>query len=222
MSTVERVHRAVLDEMLAGAHPPGSWLRQDEVAARLGVSKIPVREALQRLATARLVTFEAGRGVQVRPLTAADAEEVYALRLATEPRLLARAVPRLTAVDLAQAEVALDGGGTRGSGSPGPSATATANATGATAANWAFHRALYAAAGWGRALDVVESLHAAVAPYVRLYTDELGGAATSDEEHRAILDACRAEDPDTAVAVLRTHLGQAAVALTDRLAAGGG
>jgi DNA-binding GntR family transcriptional regulator len=58
MSTVERVHRAVLDQLLRGDLAPGSWLRQDEVAARLGVSKIPVREALQRLAAARLVTFE--------------------------------------------------------------------------------------------------------------------------------------------------------------------
>ena len=48
-STVEVVHRHLLGALLRGELKPGEWLRQDELAASLGVSKIPVREALQRL-----------------------------------------------------------------------------------------------------------------------------------------------------------------------------
>ena len=205
MSTVERVHRAVLDGMLRGELAPGSWLRQDELASRLGVSKIPVREALQRLATARLVTFEPGRGAQVRALTAGDAEEIYALRVATEPRLLGRAVGRLTAVDLAHAEMALAGRRVDG------------GALLPTEANWAFHRALYRAAGWARALDLVETLHAAVAPYVLDYTQRLGGAATSDAEHHRLLELCRQEQAEPACALLAAHLDHAAAALVGAL-----
>ena len=96
MSTVDRVEQRVREGLLRGDYPPGTWLRQDDLAAELGVSKIPVREALQRLAAASLVTFEPNRGAMIRPLTAADAEEIYALRLAIEPELLRRAIGRQT------------------------------------------------------------------------------------------------------------------------------
>src|SRR6266568_951593 len=107
MSTAERVEQWVRQGLLRGDYQPGAWLRQDDLAAELGVSKIPVREALQRLAAASLVTFEPNRGAMVQPLTAAAAEEVFALRLAVEPKLLRRAIDRHTIVDFATAELAL-------------------------------------------------------------------------------------------------------------------
>src|SRR5712691_4032331 len=107
MSTVERVEQWVRRGLLRGDYTPGAWLRQDDLAAELGISKIPVREALQRLAAASLVTFEPNRGAMVRPLAAADAEEIFALRRAVEPELLRRAIGRHTIVDLATAELAL-------------------------------------------------------------------------------------------------------------------
>src|SRR6266704_663870 len=128
MSTVDRVEQRVRRGLLRGDYPPGTWLRQDDLAAELGVSKIPVREALQRLAAASLVTFEPNRGALVRPLTAADAEEIFALRRAVEPELLQRAIARQTIVDLATAELAL----------------ASKDHT-LPEANWQFHRALYSA-----------------------------------------------------------------------------
>lgn len=182
--------------LIRGDFAPGAWLRQDDLAAELGVSKIPVREALQRLAAASLVTFEPNRGALVRPLTAADAEEIFALRLAIEPELLRRSVGRQTIVDLATAELAL-----------------RTDSRTLTEANWEFHRALYDAARWPRALATVETLHAAVAPYVLLYTEGLGGAAHSDAEHRELLEHCRAADARAAVRVLRVHVRAAADAL---------
>ena len=196
MSTVDRVEQWVRQALIRGDYQPGAWLRQDDLAAELGVSKIPVREALQRLAAASLVTFEPNRGAMVRPLASADAEEIFSLRLAVEPELMRRAIGRQTIVDLATAELTLS---TR-SGS-------------LTEANWQFHRALYDAARWPRALTMVETLHAAVAPYVLLYTASLGGAAHSDAEHHALLDHCRAADARSADRVLRGHIRAAADAL---------
>jgi DNA-binding GntR family transcriptional regulator len=196
MSTVDMVEQHVREGLLRGAYAPGSWLRQDDLAAELGVSKIPVREALQRLSAARLVTFEPNRGAIVRPLTAADADEIFTLRLQIEPALLARAIGRQTIVDQAAAEHAL-----------------ASDALTLTEMNWRFHRALYEAAAWPRALTMVETLSAAVAPYVLLYTEGLGGAVHSDAEHRELLAACRARDTRTAVRVLRAHIRNAAGAL---------
>jgi DNA-binding GntR family transcriptional regulator len=201
MSTVERVEQRIRRSLLRGDYAPGAWLRQDDLAAELGVSKIPVREALQRLAAASLVTFEPNRGALVRPLTAPDADEIFALREAVELKLLRRAIGRHTTVDLATAELAL------------------ANTSlPMTEANWLFHRALYLAAGWPRALATVETLHTAVAPYVLLYTESLGGAAHSEAEHRELLEHSRAAEAASAVRTLRTHLRAASDALARYLA----
>ena len=182
--------------LLRGELGPGTWLRQDEIAGRLGVSKIPVREALQRLAGLGLLRFETNRGAVVPELSAMEAEETYALRAGIEPQLLDRSLPELSAADLAEAETAL-----------------AADGRSLTEANWAFHRALYRASGWDRGLAVAEILHAAVAPYVVLYTEGLGGAGDSDAEHHALLEACRRGDRETAVALLLGHLDNARTAL---------
>ena len=196
MSTVDAVQKAVLTEMLRGRLAPGSWLRQDEWAARLGVSKIPVREAMHRLAAHGLLRFESNRGVMIPTLNASDADEIFQLRRSIEPALLRRAVPRQTIVDHAEAEAALRDEGES-----------------MTASNWDFHAALYRPAGWFKGLAIVETLHAAVAPYVALYVEVLGGRTHSEREHRAILRACRAGDATRACEVLRVHLDGAADAL---------
>jgi len=200
MSTVDRVQRSVMDRMLRGELPPGRWLRQDDLAEQLGVSKIPVREALHRLAAVGLLRFEANRGVMVPSLSAAEAEETYELRMAVEPLLLRRSIGQMSIVDIAEAEVALVGEGMS-----------------LTEANWAFHHALYRASGWARGLAIAEILHAAVAPYVVLYTQGLGGAQHSDDQHAALLDHCRGERTEAACNLLAAHLKDAAAALIDFL-----
>ena len=195
MSTVDVVQQAFLKEMLSGSIQPGTWVRQDEVADRLGVSKIPVREALQRLAASGLVRFETNRGAIVPELSAGEARENYTLRRAIEVQLLREALPQLSIVDLAEAEVALS------------------STTSVTESNWRFHRALYRASAWQRGLAMVEILHAAVAPYVVLYTQGLGGAADSDHEHQVLLEACRIGDVEAAELQLLAHLDGAAATL---------
>ncbi len=192
MSTVDRVQASLMSGLLRGEVAPGTWLRQDDLADQLGVSKIPVREALQRLAGLGLLRFEPNRGAVVPQLSAAEAEENYSLRLGIEPQLLERSLPRLSIVDLAEAELALE-----------------ADGLSLTETNWGFHRALYRASGWDRALGIAEILHVAVAPYVVLYTEGLGGAHNSDAEHAALLDACRRGDARLAVELLLGHLDQA-------------
>jgi DNA-binding GntR family transcriptional regulator len=188
------------DAILRGELEPGSPLRQDQLASALGVSKIPVREALQRLAAEGLATFEANRGFSVASLTSGEAEEIYALRAAIEPPMLARAIPKLTIVDLAKAELALSEG--NGATSEG---------------NWRFHRALYAPAGWDRGLGLLRTLHASVAPYLLLYLDEPAAAATSEEQHRRLLEHCRSVDIASALAVLDEHLSMAGASLVRSL-----
>ena len=191
MSTVDRVQRELTAELLGGRLAPGTRLGQDDVARRLGVSKIPVREAHQRLAALGLLRFESNRGAFVPQLAVDDAVEIFAMRRAIEPRLLERSIERLTIVDLAEAEQAL-----------------TAD-IGSAETNWRLHRALYRAADWQRGLVMVEILHAALAPYVVLHADRLGGADHSAAEHVGLVDACRRRDSPAALGLLDIHLGHA-------------
>ena len=87
----EQLVDLVRDRILTGVVAPDRPIRQDALAAELGVSKIPLREALARLEQEGLLTSQANRGFTVRPLNAAEAEEVYALRLKLEPEMIALA-----------------------------------------------------------------------------------------------------------------------------------
>lgn len=206
MSTAEDVHDAIVSEMMRGELAPGSWLRQDEIAERLGTSKIPVREALNRLAASGLLRFEKNRGAVIPRLTADQAEENFELRRGVEVALLRRAIPKMTIVDLAEAEFAHQ----------------RTHEQRSTQANWSFHEALYKPSGWTRGLAIVRSLHAAVAPYVLLYTDELGGSEHSDEQHLGMLEACRSSEVDRACTILERHIEEASSALMEFLGANHG
>ncbi len=101
---------AVLIELrariLGGELPAGSALRQEDLAASLGVSRVPVREALRMLESEGHVVYAAHRGYRVAELSGADLEEIYALRAVIEDDLAARAMPAMTADDLAQIHAA--------------------------------------------------------------------------------------------------------------------
>lgn len=73
------------NRVIAGDLQPGQWLRQEEIAAQLGVSMTPVREALDQLVAAGLAEREPYRGVRVIELTHEEMLDAYGLRLMIEP-----------------------------------------------------------------------------------------------------------------------------------------
>ncbi|MGQ7349005.1 GntR family transcriptional regulator, partial [Streptococcus suis] len=91
---------------VSGEIPTGAPIRQDALAADLGVSKIPLREALARLEQEGLLVSQANRGYTVRPMSAEQADEIYALRLAIEPAAAARAAREASVREQAEAEAA--------------------------------------------------------------------------------------------------------------------
>jgi DNA-binding GntR family transcriptional regulator len=87
-----------------GVLPEGAPIRQDDLAAQLGVSKIPVREALMRLQSEGIVIFKANAGAVVATLTVFDYIEMLDMRLALECRAIELAVPNMASADLARAK----------------------------------------------------------------------------------------------------------------------
>ena len=93
----ERIAASLREAILSGEIAPGQWIRQEEVAARLGASRLPVREALRMLEAEGLTEHEANKGSRVPLLDRHEVDVVYQMRERLEPLALTESLPHLTA-----------------------------------------------------------------------------------------------------------------------------
>nr|WP_255621876.1 GntR family transcriptional regulator [Pseudonocardia sp. DSM 110487] len=191
-SRTARVLEIIRNAILSGELAPGSALVEQELAAQLGVSKTPVREALKTLEGTGLVVMVPYRGAAVRELTRADAVAIYDLRLLLEPEAVRRSVAAGTDVSGAAEWLR-------------KARTAAGNAE-RSIANREFHRLLYA--GCGNALLVVtldglrdRTALVSAASWAKSATWE-----TEADEHEAILAAAATGDADTARRLTAEHV----------------
>ncbi|HEX7821233.1 MAG TPA: GntR family transcriptional regulator [Sphingobium sp.] len=103
-----RVAELLAERILSGQLKPGEWIKQDELAAELGMSRIPVRDALRILETRGLVSLRANSGARVTSYTGRDIEISYEIREKIEPMLLAESMPHLTDADIEAMREILD------------------------------------------------------------------------------------------------------------------
>ncbi len=197
-TTADGIAAVLRDEIHRGVLVPGHRVRQEEVAARFGVSRIPVREALGRLEAEGLVIVRPNRGAIVVSHSPQELREVYELRALVEGDLLARAVPGLTAAHLAQAEALHAALGV----AQDPDAQGDLNRE--------FHQILLAGVSRPRQRALVEQLRGLVERYESLQRALLRETAAFQVDHRRILDACHQGDPAAARLALEEHLRHAA------------
>jgi DNA-binding GntR family transcriptional regulator len=205
-NTPEFIANTLRNAILQGVYQAKEPLRQDRLAEELGVSKIPLREALVQLKAEGLVEFLPKRGAVVSNLSSAEVEEIYLMRIALESVALARAIPRLSQADLIRAESTLK-------------IIDIENDKGRWGElNWEFHTTLYRAAGMPLLLKSIETLHNNVVRYLVIYLDRLSAWEASQKEHWALLEACRVKNHKQASDVLKSHLEQASQQLSAYLA----
>jgi DNA-binding GntR family transcriptional regulator len=200
----ERIRSDVID----GTLPPGSQLNEVELASSFGVSRGPVREALQRLIQEGLLRSEPHRGVFVPVMSEEDIDDVYLAREALETA----AVRRITGTGRSpSAYKALD----RVVRAMRKAEDADAWHTVANR-DLDFHTALVSAAASPR----LERMFATVISETRLCLSVLTGAYDRRDnlvdEHRQISDLIRDDDTEAAVAVLKKHFDDAVVTLKRR------
>lgn len=199
--------QALREAILRGSYLAGQPLRQDELAAQFGTSKIPVREALRQLEAEGLVVFYPNRGAAVARLSADEAEEIGEIRSALEAVALRRATPRATAGDLRRAQDVLD------------EARNEADPARWSLLNWEFHAALYAPAGRPQLLKLIQQLHRRVDRYMRVTLAGAGHQAQSQREHRLLLQAIRRGDTAAAETILAEHIQAGTARLIEYLKA---
>jgi DNA-binding GntR family transcriptional regulator len=166
------------ERILAGTYPPGSALRQDILASEFGTSKIPVREALVQLQSEGLVDIFPNRGFQVRPLAAAELDEVFSLRLRIEPSAAARGSKLATAADHAAARKALDQLNEALNAEEFPSSGQL---------NRAFHLQLIVPRLQPVAAEILGRLHTLAQRYVQAHLRPDGRVRRATREHAALL-----------------------------------
>lgn len=91
-----RIADYLREQILAGQLRPGDWIRQEEVAERLGASRIPVREALRILQAEGLTVHEARRGARVPKLSSEELDVTYQMRERLEPLAVRSSLPHLS------------------------------------------------------------------------------------------------------------------------------
>jgi DNA-binding GntR family transcriptional regulator len=197
MTLTAATMQAIRERILSGAYAEGEPLRQDAIATELGVSRIPVREALRQLEVEGLVTFTPHRGAVVSTFSIAEIEELFELRARIESDLAAHAVPELTPADFERLDEILD-------------AYDEAFARGDVAAwgdlNWQLHATLLAAAHRPLTLKIAENLHSHADRYARMQLSLTQGQSRASQEHRAIVAAARRRNAARASQLLSTHI----------------
>ena len=187
----------VRERILRGDYREGAPLRQDALAAELGVSRIPVREALRQLEAEGLVTFSPHVGAVVSTLSLNEIRELFELRALLESEVLRRAVAHMHQEDLERAAAVL--GEYR-----------TAFRRGDVAAwgklNWEFHAALLRPAGQPLTMGILQTLHNQSDRYTRLQLTLTHGEDRAREEHSAILEAVQECETQHACALLTSHI----------------
>ena len=197
----QRLRRLILDGQLA----PGTTLRLSPLAASLGVSVMPVREALRRLEAEGLVVLTPRRGATVAELSVEDAEETYALRTALESLCAGRAAERLTDADLVELQRLFD---------CMDSAEESADLAAFIDADHAFHSYLYGVSGRSRLLGMISELQDRSRRYLPSLYEAWQMAEDPLDAHRPLLAAIKERDPARVEELTREHMRQAGDRLT--------
>ena len=173
----ERVYRELREAIITGRFVTGRPVTLRGVAEELGVSPMPVREALRQLVAERgLVMFD-NRRVAVPVMSPARFAELCLARALLEPELATLALPRMTPDDIASMAA---------SDREIDAALARGDAEAYMRRNHDFHFGLYRAAGSSVLMPLVESLWLQVGPSLRMVVGRLGTAQVVDHHQMAI------------------------------------
>ncbi|MBR8181676.1 GntR family transcriptional regulator [Burkholderia ambifaria] len=196
-STADAVAASLREMIINGELQAGERLVERDLAEHFGISRIPMREAIQRLEREGLLDIFRNRGAVVRMLGASDVQEIYDMRVLLEGDAIYRSVKRLDDETLARAELVHR--------LLGESSVARRQGE----LNREFHVLLYSCCGNARQLKAIAELRSQVERYERLQATLLADTPSFQVEHEEILQACRERNARGARAMTVAHLDSA-------------
>lgn len=199
---VDVIRDAIRQRLLA----PGAPLVQSALASALGVSKIPVREALHALASEGLVTFTAD-GARVTALTADEIDELWSLRALLEPAFADAIVANAGPAEVGSLEQLVEAMDTAADGDAWSDL------------NYTFHLELYRIANRPHFAGAATRILTQIEPHSRVAINRLAGQPAAQAEHHEMLVALRSRDADALAEVLERHSTRARALLVGYVAA---
>jgi DNA-binding GntR family transcriptional regulator len=199
----ERIAAHLRDAILSGEIGPGERIRQEEVAARHGTSRLPVREALRMLEAEGLTEHTANKGARVPALDPHEVDVLYQMRERLEPLALTESIPHLSSGDVRELEDLAD------------RISADTDLSEFLVLDRAFHLGSYAGCDTEQLLASVVRMWNSTQHYRRIFMT-LGGPDRRwivDHEHRLILDAIKRSDSVDAERFLAGHIRRTRIEL---------
>lgn len=190
----EQITDRLREAIVSGSLQPGDRLLQEELAERLGVSRMPVREALRRLEAEGLVVLQPYRGALVADLSSLELQEIYEIRIALETLALRLGIPNMDVVKLDAIEVTLR------------QMDAEDDSSSWLNLNTEFHTYLYESAERPLLIDHIKSLRNKSDRFLRLFASRRDRTKQAQREHWAIFNACQKRHIEEACQLLQEHL----------------
>lgn len=196
-NTSEFIADSLREAIFQGEYKVKQPLRQDQIAKKLNVSKIPLREALVQLKSEGLVEFMPNRGAVVSGLSPAEIKEIFLMRIVLENLAIEHAIPLIPLRDIIRAQSVLeiiDNENDKRQWSD---------------LNWEFHKTLYQSSQMTLVVSTVHTLHNNVSRFLLIYYDTLSGSDVSQKDHWDLLAAFKEKDIPNAQKILTRHLSTA-------------
>ena len=196
----DQVYDAIRQALITGRIAPGVGVSLRSLAAELGVSPMPVRDAVRRLVAERALAINpANKRLSVPSLTAARLEQLSQARLWIEPELAARAAP-LADEALIKGLRAIDG--------RLDAALAAGDVDGYMTANHAFHFAIYERSGADVLLSMAGGLWLQIGPFMRVVFGRVGTGGLPADRHAEAIAALKARDAEGARRAIAADLSE--------------
>ncbi len=188
-----------------GRYKAGERLIPEDIAAEIGMSRMPVREAFRRLAADGLVTLRPNRGCVVAGLTLDELNEAFEIRSVLEGLAVRLAMPKLTEEHFEEMDrllLRMERAGEAGS------------------SDWVlrhqeFHAYIYGLSGRPKLIRQIAALHVAIEPYMRIWFDYVEKPLSAREEHQKLLAALKSGDVAEAEREMEDHVLDTASLLTE-------
>ena len=205
-SLTDQIVTELRQQIILGQLPEGMPLRQEKLAAELGVSRVPLREAIRRLEAEGFVVSVLHKGSVVTSLSLNEIEELFELRVRLETWLFEAAIPRLTDEDFALAEAIIE------------EARQSGNVENWGELNWRFHETLYKPSGHTIALRLLRTVHDNANRYINLHIAVVKDVDRELGDHKMLITFARLGDIRRGVDALRAHIHRVSRSLIAALA----
>jgi DNA-binding GntR family transcriptional regulator len=198
VTTHESVYRGLRNRILFGGFLPGSAVTLRGLAHDMGVSPMPIREAVRRLIAERALKLQDNRRVLVPPMTQGTFEQIIFARRILEPELASRALDHIGPTEIRQI-IAHDKAVDR--------AMSVGDVQGYMQSNYRFHFAIYERAGADTLLALVESIWLQFGPFMRMAYGRFGTSDLEDQ-HQAAIAALQHRDRKALKAAIAADISQ--------------